>query len=104
MAGESFAQDYLLQLPKRILFPTMAYSVLTHWMLGEALQTQEAIWLEDIDGRHVEHSRYYVCLPSQHQIFLLITSDHLRRIPHMDSDIPQSVDDWRVLVGLHVQT
>lgn len=59
-AGESFAQDYLLQLPKKILFPTMAYSVLTHWMLGEALQTQEAVWLENADGRHVEHSRYNV--------------------------------------------
>lgn len=40
----------------------MAYSVLTHWMLGEALQTQEAIWLENADGRHVEHSRYNVGL------------------------------------------
>ncbi|KAH6643015.1 hypothetical protein C7974DRAFT_303212, partial [Boeremia exigua] len=60
VAGESFAQDYLLQLPKKILFPTMAYSVLTHWMLGEALQTQEAIWLENADGRHVEHSRYNI--------------------------------------------
>ncbi|KAJ8111205.1 hypothetical protein OPT61_g6150 [Boeremia exigua] len=60
VAGESFAQDYLLQLPKKILFPTMAYSVLTHWMLGEALQTQEAIWLEDAHGRHVEHSRYNI--------------------------------------------
>ncbi|KAF3049556.1 hypothetical protein E8E11_004502 [Didymella keratinophila] len=60
VTGESFAQDYLLQLPKKILFPTMAYSVLTHWMLGEALQTQEAIWLENADGRHVEHSRYNI--------------------------------------------
>ncbi|KAJ4988130.1 hypothetical protein SVAN01_06382 [Stagonosporopsis vannaccii] len=60
VAGESFAQDYLLQLPKKILFPTMAYSVLTHWMLGEALQTQEAVWLEDADGRHVEHSKYNI--------------------------------------------
>lgn len=60
--GESFEQDYLLQLPKWILFPVMAYSVLTHWMLGEALQTQEAIWLEDSQdiGRHVEHSMYIV--------------------------------------------
>ena len=63
VTGESFSQDYLLQLPKKILFPTMAYSILTHWMLGEALQTQEAVWLEEADGRHVEHSRYTVSLP-----------------------------------------
>ena len=62
VVGESFSQDYLLQLPKRILFPTMAYSVITHWMLGEALQTQEAVWLENADGRHVEHSGYKVGL------------------------------------------
>ena len=29
-------------------------------MLGEALQTQEAIWLEDKNGRHVEHSKYAI--------------------------------------------
>lgn len=83
VAGESFSQDYLLQLPKRILFPTMAYSVLTHWMLGEALQTQEAVWLEDADGRHVEHSRYNVGQPTQRQI---LCSDnprlHTRHIPY----------------------
>src|SRR5262245_42675216 len=58
--GESFEQDYILQLPKKILFPVMIYSVLTHWMLGEALQTQEAIWMESSPGRHVEHSMYIV--------------------------------------------
>ncbi|KAF2731566.1 hypothetical protein EJ04DRAFT_442768 [Polyplosphaeria fusca] len=58
--GESFSQDYLLQLPKKILFPIMGYSVLTHWMLGEALQTQEAIWLDDTNGRHIEHSKYMI--------------------------------------------
>lgn len=58
--GESFSQDYLLQLPKKILFPIMVYSVLTHWMLGEALQTQEAVWLDSSEGRHIEHSKYIV--------------------------------------------
>ncbi|KAF2182554.1 hypothetical protein K469DRAFT_586165 [Zopfia rhizophila CBS 207.26] len=58
--GECFSQDYLLQLPKKILFPIMAYSTLTHWMLGEALQTQEAIWKEDSNGRSVEHSKYII--------------------------------------------
>jgi hypothetical protein len=58
--GESFSQDYLLQLPKKILFPIMGYSVLTHWMLGEALQTQEAVWIEGSPDRYIEHSKYIV--------------------------------------------
>ena len=64
VGGESFVQDYLLQLLKKIFFPTISYSVLTHWMFGEALQTQEAVWLEAADSRHVEHSRYNVGLPT----------------------------------------
>jgi hypothetical protein len=75
VAGESFSQDYLFQLPKKILFPIIAYSVLTHWMLGEALQTQEATWLEDIDGRHFEHSNYIV---SQYKPMLLCVTDACR--------------------------
>ncbi|KAF2017754.1 hypothetical protein BU24DRAFT_478909 [Aaosphaeria arxii CBS 175.79] len=58
--GEGFSQNYLLQLPKKILFPVMAYSVLTHWMLGEALQAQETIWLEDSKGPNVLSSRYSI--------------------------------------------
>ncbi|KAF2627645.1 hypothetical protein BU25DRAFT_440025 [Macroventuria anomochaeta] len=60
MDVNSFSQEYLLQLPMKMLFPTMAYSVLRRWMLGEALQAQEAIWLENADGRYVEHSRYNI--------------------------------------------
>lgn len=60
VSGESFEQDYLLQLPKKLLIPVMIYSIITHWMLGEALQTQETIWMEQIPGRQVEHSRYSV--------------------------------------------
>ncbi|KAF2471018.1 uncharacterized protein BDR25DRAFT_223902 [Lindgomyces ingoldianus] len=73
--GDCFSQDYLLQLPKQILFPIMGYSVLTHWMLGEALQTQEAIWREDIPGRHVEHSKYiitYAAYPLWAATFLIL--------------------------------
>ncbi|PVH94683.1 hypothetical protein DM02DRAFT_692550 [Periconia macrospinosa] len=62
VTGESFKQSYLLQLPKKILFPIMAFSVLTHWMLGEALQTQGIIWRDNdrSTGRHVEHSMYRI--------------------------------------------
>ncbi|KAF2820593.1 hypothetical protein CC86DRAFT_304725 [Ophiobolus disseminans] len=74
-SGTSFNQDYLLQLPKKILFPIMGYSILTHWMLGEALQTQEAIWIEDANGRHVEHSKYiitYAAYPLWIATFLIL--------------------------------
>jgi hypothetical protein len=75
VSGTAFNQDYLLQLPKKILFPIMTYSVLTHWMLGEALQTQEAIWLENKDGRHIEHSKYiitYAAYPLWIATFLIL--------------------------------
>jgi hypothetical protein len=66
----------------------MAYSVLTHWVLGEALQTQEVIWLENADGRHVEHSRYNVGLSHSFQRRMLTVADHLRSLPCMDSNVP----------------
>jgi hypothetical protein len=75
VTGVSFSQDYLLQLPKKILFPIMGYSVLTHWMLGEALQTQEAVWLEHTDTRHIEHSKYiitYAAYPVWVATFLIL--------------------------------
>ncbi|KAF2494006.1 hypothetical protein BU16DRAFT_512224 [Lophium mytilinum] len=60
VTGEAFREDYLLQLPKYVLFPIMGYSVLTHWMIGEALQTQESVW-RDTKGDHpIEHSQYII--------------------------------------------
>ncbi|PVI06681.1 hypothetical protein DM02DRAFT_649430 [Periconia macrospinosa] len=58
--GEGFSEDYLLQLPKKILIPTMVGSILIHWLLGEALHTQESIWLDKTSDRYVEHSGYTV--------------------------------------------
>ncbi|KAF2662395.1 hypothetical protein K491DRAFT_585125 [Lophiostoma macrostomum CBS 122681] len=58
--GDGFIQRYLLQLPKKILFPIMVYSVFTHWMIGEALQAQETIWRDHSDGWEVEHSNYTI--------------------------------------------
>ncbi|KAF3002487.1 hypothetical protein E8E13_005808 [Curvularia kusanoi] len=109
VAGESFAQDYLLQLPKKILFPTMAYSVLTHWMLGEALQTQEAIWLENDDGRHIEHSRYnitYAAYPVWTATFLslLMTSVCWWAFTYKrEGFIPQMFGSIRVLCAATTQ-
>jgi len=60
VTGSAFAEDYLLQLPKYVIFPIMAYSALTHWMIGEALQTQETIWRDEHGDGPVEHSRYVI--------------------------------------------
>lgn len=42
--GRQFNQSYMLQLPKRILFPTMTYSILMHWLLGLSMQTEEKMY------------------------------------------------------------
>jgi hypothetical protein len=41
--GRSFAQSYLLQLPKRVLFPFMGFSAMMHWLLGQAIATKEYV-------------------------------------------------------------
>lgn len=42
--GPAFRQSYLLQLPKWVLFPMMAFSSLMHWLLSQAVSTRETIW------------------------------------------------------------
>lgn len=57
--GEGFKQSYLLQLPKRVLYPMMAYSALMHWLLGQSISTKETIWADRSDPAHpYELSRY----------------------------------------------
>lgn len=105
--GESFSQDYLLQLPKMVLFPLMGYSVLTHWMLGQALQTQEVIWLDEnyAPKQSAEHSKYYVSNTTSLKLFqLLIPADWVCSIPCMARDRSNPHHDWSLLVGLHIQT
>jgi len=105
--GESFSQDYLLQLPKMVLFPLMGYSVLTHWMFGQALQTQELIWLDDkyAPGQSVEHSKYYVSNITSLKLFQsLIPADCVCSIPCMARNRSNPRHDWSLLVGLHIQT
>ncbi|MCJ1403004.1 hypothetical protein MMC11_006226 [Xylographa trunciseda] len=46
--GGGFVQSYLLQLPKRVLFPAMAFSALMHWMLGQAISTIEITWMDPV--------------------------------------------------------
>lgn len=70
-------------------------------MLGEALQMQEAFWLENADGRQIEPSRYNV---SQLSALLKSNTTQNRLLPpHSSYEWPDSsiFDDWRVLVGLH---
>ncbi|KAL8958559.1 MAG: hypothetical protein Q9193_004407 [Seirophora villosa] len=59
--GEGFKQSYLLQLPKRVLYPMMVFSALMHWLLGQSISTKESIWSDLSDPSHpFETSRYVV--------------------------------------------
>ncbi|KAL5120384.1 hypothetical protein ACEQ8H_001674 [Pleosporales sp. CAS-2024a] len=102
VTGPSFRQGYLLQLPKKILFPIMSYSVLTHWMLGEALKAREAIWLEP---GLIEHSKYiitYAAYPlwSATVLILIITSVCWWAFTYTrEGFIPQMYGSIRVLMA-----
>ena len=56
--GNGFVQSYLLQLPKRIIFPAMIFSALMHWMLGQAISTIETTWMDRVAG--TSHSQNFV--------------------------------------------
>ncbi|KAL8772117.1 MAG: hypothetical protein Q9194_004689 [Teloschistes cf. exilis] len=57
--GEGLKQSYLLQLPKRVLYPMMGFSALMHWLLGQSISTKETIWADFNDpSNHWEASRY----------------------------------------------
>ena len=58
--GSNFDQSYLLQLPKKVLYPAMVFSSTMHWLLGQAISTQEAIYQDPT--RHREHSVYSVSI------------------------------------------
>lgn len=44
--GPTFDQSYLLQLPKRVMFPVIGYSILMHWLLGLSVYTEETIVMD----------------------------------------------------------
>lgn len=61
--GDGFEQSYLLQLPKKVLYPMMTFSATMHWLLGQAISTTETIWVEsEVSGNVREHSMYTVSL------------------------------------------
>ncbi len=53
--GAAFEQSYLLQLPKKVLYSTMAFSATMHWLLGQAISTRELI-ITDLTDRGTDHS------------------------------------------------
>ena len=61
--GNAFEQSYLLQLPKKVLFPVMAFSAVMHWLLGQAISTREVILANDTDPLKWERSQYTVGAP-----------------------------------------
>ncbi|MCJ1478825.1 hypothetical protein MMC13_007509 [Lambiella insularis] len=62
--GSGFVQSYLLQLPKRVLYPAMAFSALMHWMLGQAISTIEITWVDRIaNTSHSQNSVVYAVYP-----------------------------------------
>ena len=58
--GAAFEQSYLLQLPKKVLYPLMTFSAVMHWLLGQAVSTRESI-IVDYSASY-EHSQYTVRL------------------------------------------
>ena len=59
--GDAFDQSYLLQLPRKVLFPMMIFSAAMHWLLGQAVSTREAIVVDQSNLIHPkERSQYTV--------------------------------------------
>ena len=59
--GSGFTQSYLLQLPKKILYPMMAFSAVMHWLLGQAISARETVFSHHGDAsQQIEKSFYSV--------------------------------------------
>lgn len=77
--GDGFEQSYLLQLPKKVLYPMMTFSATMHWLLGQAISTTETIWVDPAyrvdpkdpadSGKMREHSLYTVSLEALRSTF-----------------------------------
>lgn len=77
--GDGFEQSYLLQLPKKVLYPMMTFSATMHWLLGQAITTTEMIWVDPeyrvdpkypaYSGKMREHSAYSVSLEALRSTF-----------------------------------
>ena len=59
--GSGFSQSYLLQLPKKVLYPMMAFSAVMHWLLGQAISARETVFSHQGDAsQQIEKSFYSV--------------------------------------------
>ena len=59
--GSGFAQSYLLQLPKKVLYPMMTFSAVMHWLLGQAISARETVFAHHgYASQHVEKSFFSV--------------------------------------------
>jgi hypothetical protein len=58
VSGKGFEESYFMQLPGKLLVPLMIYASLMHWMLGQAISTTEAIFIDPV--QKIEHSIYTV--------------------------------------------
>ena len=109
--GQGFTQSYLLQLPKRVLLPSMGLMTLMHWLLAQSISTEEMTWVDPV--AQSEHSQYIVGgppLPSQaFPIFegpyrQLTGADRLRSLPDLPSYHRHGRNDHHLLVGLCTST
>lgn len=57
--GSGFAQSYLLQLPKKILYPMMAFSAVMHWLLGQAISARETVFAGHGDASQDSEKSFY---------------------------------------------
>ena len=71
MRGPAFRQTYLLQLPKKVIYPMMSFSSLMHWLLSQAVSTKELVWAYNPppgarDAESWEFSQYEVIYRTHH--------------------------------------
>lgn len=57
--GPGFAQSYLLQLPKKFLYPMMAFSSIMHWLLGQAISARETVYADHGGTNQYSEKSYY---------------------------------------------
>ena len=56
--GVGLRQSYFQQIPSYIIIPTMIFSSLMHWLIGQCMQARE--WVLFGDGHREEHVIYDV--------------------------------------------
>ena len=57
--GSGFRQSYLLQLPKKILYPMMSFSAVMHWLLGQAISARETVFASHRDAIQQTEKSFY---------------------------------------------